>query len=100
MSTVVSHLTSRNFSYLKCLSFVLQLINFFLGFFPPQFGIAAALNEENILKIFPDRLWVYNLLAGVTAVHQVVLLHLHGLHFLLDGLHGGSGSWLLQRTTY
>merc|ERR1719510_1619732 len=62
---------------LKCLGFVLQLINFFLGFFPPQFGISAAL------------------LTGVTAVHQVVLLHLHGLHFLLDGLHGGPGSWLL-----
>ena len=28
-----------------------------------------------------------DLLAGVAAVHQVVLLHLHGLHLLLDGLH-------------
>ena len=47
------NLRSHNFSYLKCLGFVLQLINFFLGFFPSQFGIAAALNKRNILKIFP-----------------------------------------------
>ena len=27
------------------------------------------------------------LLTGVSSVHGVVLLHLHGLHLLLDGLH-------------
>ena len=27
------------------------------------------------------------LLAGVWAVHGIVLLHLHGLHLLLDGVH-------------
>ena len=34
---------------------------------------------------------LHNLLARVTAVYQVVLFHLHGLHLLFDGLHVAAG---------
>ena len=30
---------------------------------------------------------ITHLLTGIASVHQVVLLDLHGLHLLLDGLH-------------
>jgi len=33
------------------------------------------------------------LLAEKGAVHRVVLLQLHGLHFLLDRIHGGGAAW-------
>jgi hypothetical protein len=33
------------------------------------------------------------LLAEKGAVHRVVLLQLHGLHLLLDGIHGGGVVW-------
>ena len=38
---------------------------------------------------------MHHLLTGVASVHQVVLLDLHGLHLLLDGLHLQSFSFLL-----
>ena len=45
------------------------------------------------------RIKVGNLLAVVTAVHQVVLLHLHRLHLLLDRLHHRAWSGLQQDHT-
>ena len=35
------------------------------------------------------------LFALVTPVAGVVLLHLHGLHLLLDGVHGCNSDWIL-----
>ena len=39
--------------------------------------------------------WLSHLFTGITSVHQVVLLDLHGLHLLLDRLHLQSSSCFL-----
>ena len=43
------------------------------------------------MDLFPYPGTLALLLADIDAVAGVVLLHLHGLHLLLDRLHGGAG---------
>ena len=72
-------------SHLKGLGFVEQFINFLLSFFLPDLCVSASLIICGIIT-FIISLHQY-LLTSVASVHQVVFLHLHGLHLLFDGLH-------------
>ena len=62
--------------YLELLGLLDELCNLLLGLLGPDLGVLGGL------------------LAGVRPVHGVVLLHLHGLHLPLDGVHCAADPWV------
>merc|ERR1712226_1136010 len=78
----------------KGILFVLQLLGgqleFLLGLVELHLQLLGFLNKISDLLLSlgcPDFSILGCLLTGIGPVHGVVLLHLHGLHLLLDGVH-------------